>query len=176
MDEGVKEWSHSHFWPSYLTKSLPWLISLVCVLWRGKKKRLFWRGHHLPACEGYFCYEKASLWNLVGGKIIAIFKARCVLSPGALAYVRGRTSKMPSPTGMSQRGHTGSIRFFWQLCWNWGLEYQWLGFSSASSSKSILVTLVLSGQASGLLVLLILGRFQNLLPWVSHSMSQFIYF
>ena len=82
-----------------------------------KKKKLFWRRHHFPACEGYFCYEKASLWNLVGGKIIEIFKARNILSPGALAYSRGRASKM-HPTGMSQREHRETASgFFWELWW-----------------------------------------------------------
>ena len=158
-----------------------------------KKKKLFWRRHHFPACEGYFCYEKASLWNLVGGKIIEIFKARNILSPGALAYSRGRASKM-HPTGMSQREHRETASgFFWELWWtedwvswwteDWGIYPGGLRtgasvsrFSSASSGESILVILLLSGQASGLLMLLIPGRFQNLLPWVSHSTGQFIYF
>ena len=36
-------------------------FSGLCVMEGKKKKRLFWGGHHLPACESYFCYEKASL-------------------------------------------------------------------------------------------------------------------
>lgn len=175
----MKEWPQGHFlWPCNFTKTLTLLSPLVCML-LGGGGRLFWRGHHLPACEDDLCLEKATLYDLVGDKITETFKARHVLSTRTAALGWDKSIACCHSQRWNQRvgyKEAMTLGFFWQPCWNRRQDWQLFMSGRASNNKNILTTLVLSCQASGLLKPLIPVRSRNLLLWASYSMNSFLYF